>query len=116
MSLDERSKYLRRLVVRTLAGGARGHVGSTLSLIEIMRVLYDDILRYRPDEPDWPERDRMILSKGHGCIALYVMLAVARPTESRLRPPTRIPLPADDCAEPHAVRGELDDRACARRR
>jgi len=75
MSLDERSKYLRRLVVRTLAGGARGHVGSTLSLVEIMRVLYDDILRYRSDQPDWPERDRMILSKGHGCIALYVMLA-----------------------------------------
>jgi transketolase len=38
-------------------------------------VLYDDILRYRSDQPDWPERDRMILSKGHGCIALYVMLA-----------------------------------------
>ena len=73
--LDERSKHLRRLVVRTLAGGARGHVGSTLSLIEIMRVLYDDVLRYRPAQPDWPERDRMILSKGHGCIALYVMLA-----------------------------------------
>ena len=46
-----------------------------MSLIEIMRVLYDDILRYRPHEPNWPERDRMILSKGHGCIALYVMLA-----------------------------------------
>ena len=73
--LDERSKYLRRLVVRTLAGGERGHVGSSLSLIEIMRVLYDDILRYRPREPNWRDRDRMILSKGHGCIALYVMLA-----------------------------------------
>src|SRR5215475_713093 len=73
--LDERSKYLRRLVVRTLEGGERGHVGSSMSLIEIMRVLYDDILRYRPQQPDWRERDRMILSKGHGCIALYVMLA-----------------------------------------
>jgi len=38
-------------------------------------VLYDDVLRYRPAEPDWPERDRMILSKGHGCLALYAMLA-----------------------------------------
>jgi transketolase len=73
--LDERSKYLRRLVVRTLAGGERGHVGSSLSLIEIMRVLYDDILRYQPQTPNWRDRDRMILSKGHGCIALYVMLA-----------------------------------------
>src|SRR5215471_5675900 len=73
--LDERSKYLRRLVVRALEGGERGHVGSSMSLVEIMRVLYDDILRYRPQEPKWSERDRMILSKGHGCIALYVMLA-----------------------------------------
>lgn len=73
--LDERSKYLRKLVVRALQGGERGHVGSSMSLIEIMRVLYDDILRYRSDEPKWHERDRMILSKGHGCIALYVMLA-----------------------------------------
>ena len=74
-ALDERSKYLRRLVVRTLQGGERGHVGSSLSLIEIMRVLYDDVLRFRPNEPKWPGRDRMILSKGHGCIAQYIMLA-----------------------------------------
>ncbi len=73
--LDERSKYLRKLVVRALEGGGRGHVGSSMSLIEIMRVLYDDILRYRPSEPKWSGRDRMILSKGHGCIALYVLLA-----------------------------------------
>src|SRR5437660_4044743 len=73
--LDERSKYLRRLVVRALDGGGRGHVGSSMSLIEILRVLYDDVLRFRPTEPGWPERDRMILSKGHGCLALYAMLA-----------------------------------------
>src|SRR5271155_3174166 len=73
--LDERSVLLRRLVIRALDGGARGHIGSSMSLVEIMRVLYDDILRYRADEPDWAERDRCILSKGHGCIALYVMLA-----------------------------------------
>jgi transketolase len=73
--LDARSKYLRQLVVRALEGGERGHVGSSMSLIEIMRVLYDEILRYRANEPRWPYRDRMILSKGHGCIALYVLLA-----------------------------------------
>lgn len=74
-ALDERSKYLRRLIVRALDGGGRGHIGSSMSLVEIMRVLYDDVLRYRPSEPKWHERDRMILSKGHGCLALYVMLA-----------------------------------------
>ena len=73
--LDERSKYLRRLIVRALEGGGRGHVGSSMSLVEIIRVLYDDILRFRAGDPKWPERDRMILSKGHGCLALYVVLA-----------------------------------------
>lgn len=73
--LDERSKMLRRLILRALAGGGRGHVGSALSLVEILRVLYDDVLRYRPEEPLWPERDRCILSKGHGCLALYAVLA-----------------------------------------
>ena len=73
--LDERSKYLRRQVVRALDKGERGHIGSSMSLVEMLRVLYDDILRFRPAEPKWHERDRMILSKGHGCITLYVMLA-----------------------------------------
>lgn len=74
-ALDERSKYIRRLIVRGLGGGERGHIGSSMSLVEILRVLYDDILRYRKDQPEWPERDRMILSKGHGCLALYALLA-----------------------------------------
>jgi transketolase len=62
-------------VIRALDGGGRGHIGSSLSLIEIFRVLYDDILRYQPEEPLWEGRDRCILSKGHGCLAQYVMLA-----------------------------------------
>ena len=74
-ALDDRSLHLRRLTIEALEGGGRGHIGSTLSLIEIIRVLYDDILRYRPHEPRWPDRDRFILSKGHGCLALYALLA-----------------------------------------
>jgi transketolase len=73
--LDARSLDLRRLVVRALEGGGRGHIGSSMSLIEILRVLYDDVLRYRPADPKWDGRDRMILSKGHGCLALYAVLA-----------------------------------------
>lgn len=73
--LDERSKYLRRQIVRALVGGGRGHVGSSFSLVEILRVLYDDVVRVDPFRPDWPDRDRVVLSKGHGCLALYVMLA-----------------------------------------
>jgi len=73
--LDERSLHLRRLVVRALEGGGRGHIGSSMSLIEMIRVLYDDVLRYRADDPRWIGRDRFILSKGHGCLALYAVLA-----------------------------------------
>lgn len=53
----------------------RGHLGSALSIVEILRMLYDEILRYDPKNPKWPNRDRFILSKGHGCLALYVVLA-----------------------------------------
>ncbi len=75
--LDERSKALRSTIVDALVGGGRGHVGAALSLVEILRVLYDGVLRVRPAEPAWPDRDRLILSKGHGCLALYAVLAEA---------------------------------------
>ncbi|MEO5336607.1 MAG: transketolase [Magnetospirillum sp. WYHS-4] len=73
--LDERSRALRWMVVDAMVAAGRGHLGPALSLIEILRVLYDEVLRLRPGEPDWPDRDRCILSKGHGCLALYAMLA-----------------------------------------
>ena len=62
-------------MVRMLKGGNRGHIGSTLSLIEIVRVLYDDVLKHDPKNPKWEERDVFLLSKGHGCIAQYAILA-----------------------------------------
>lgn len=58
-----------------VAAAGRGHIGPAFSVVEILRVLYDDVLRYRPGDPRWPGRDRFILSKGHGCLALYVLLA-----------------------------------------
>lgn len=73
--LDKRSFHLRHLALRCMKQSRRGHVGSTFSLIEIMRVLYDDVAKYDVANPKWPDRDRIILSKGHGCIAQYVMLA-----------------------------------------
>src|SRR5215469_12352463 len=73
--LDSRSLALRRTIVRTLVAGQRGHVGAAFSLVEILRVLYDDVLRYDPRNPKWPDRDRFVLSKGHGCLALYAILA-----------------------------------------
>jgi transketolase len=73
--LDNRSIELRRTIVRVMKEGGRGHLASALSIVEILRVLYDDVLRYDPEDPRLAERDRFILSKGHGCLALYVLLA-----------------------------------------
>jgi transketolase len=73
--LDDTSKNHRRLILEILEKSGRGHVGAALSVMEIVRVLYDSVLSYRPTDPHWPDRDRFIFSKGHGCLALYVMLA-----------------------------------------
>lgn len=74
VSFDERSRELRRQIVRVLERGGRGHLGTSLSVVEMLRVLFDNVLRYDAKNPSWPERDRFILSKGHGCITLYVLL------------------------------------------
>ena len=73
--MDHRSKQLRRSIVDALEGGRRGHLGSSMSMVEILRVLYDSFLQFRADEPMWADRDRFILSKGHGCLTLYSILA-----------------------------------------
>lgn len=74
--LDERSRSLRATLIREcLLHARRGHLGPSFSVIDILRVLYDSVLRFDPSRPDWPDRDRMILSKGHGGLALYTMLA-----------------------------------------
>ncbi len=75
VKLDTRSRMLRQMAIDALDGGSRGHIGSTMSLIEIFRVLYDDVMKFDANQPRLSNRDRLILSKGHGCIALYVMLA-----------------------------------------
>lgn len=73
--LDQRSKDLRRKIAHMLEAAKRGHIGSAFSVLEILRVLYDEELRYDCNNPRWPQRDRCILSKGHACLALYVVLA-----------------------------------------
>jgi transketolase len=52
-----------------------GHPGGSLSCVEILTVLYGQILRHDPKNPDWEDRDRFILSKGHAAPALYAILA-----------------------------------------
>ena len=62
-------------MIETLLHAGRGHLASALSLVEILRVLYDDFMKYDHGNPRDPDRDRFILSKGHGCLALYAILA-----------------------------------------
>lgn len=75
IKLDTRSKLLRKNIVRALFSANRGHFGSSMSLVEILRVLYDDIIFFDSKNPKNEKRDRVILSKGHGCLALYSILA-----------------------------------------
>lgn len=56
-----------------LSGG--GHIGSILSVADIIAVLYADVMKYNPENPKWDGRDRMILSKGHAGAAIYAALA-----------------------------------------
>ncbi len=66
---------LRRHVVRMCNLGGSSHVGSALSMADIIAVLYGGILRIDPAKPDWPARDRFILSKGHAGACVYAALA-----------------------------------------
>jgi transketolase len=55
----------------------QGYIGQALGVADILAVLYKDTLRFRPEEPEWPQRDRCLLSIGHYAIALYAALAEA---------------------------------------
>jgi transketolase len=69
------AKNLRKHVLLMTNRAASSHVGSCFSIVELLAVLYGRVLRVRPHEPYWPDRDRLILSKGHGAAALYATLA-----------------------------------------
>ncbi len=74
--LKEKAKEMRRLCMKMSynAGSEGAHVGPALSIADIMTVLYFDIMDYRVEDPKWEDRDRFILSKGHGVLGLYAPL------------------------------------------
>lgn len=74
-NLAELSHRLRRHSVIMTHQAKASHIGSSLSIVELLAVLYGKVLSVRPEQPDWAERDRFILSKGHGCAAYYAVLA-----------------------------------------
>src|SRR5664280_1928458 len=72
---DELAKEFRYVITDMICRAGSGHIGGALSLVEIIISLYYRVLRIRPAEPRWPDRDRFILSKGHAGPVLYTTLA-----------------------------------------
>jgi transketolase len=78
-ALDELAALSRRaraLIVESIFKAGAGHLGGPLSATDLLVALYFDWLNVDPARPDWPDRDRFILSKGHSSIALYTVLAL----------------------------------------
>jgi transketolase len=74
--LADLAQQARREIVKAIAHAKGGHLGGPYSATDILTALYFRVMRIRPDEPGWPDRDRFILSKGHSSIALYAVMAL----------------------------------------
>ena len=74
--LKGKANAVRKLIVKMLAEAGSGHPGGSLSSADIITCLYFDVMRHNPKEPDWPDRDKFHLSKGHCCPALYAALSL----------------------------------------
>jgi transketolase len=75
ISVAEFAKRIRKHVITMTSRANSSHIGSCLSMADILATLYGKVLRFDAGRPDWPDRDRFLLSKGHGCAALYASLA-----------------------------------------
>lgn len=75
--LSRIANEIRKDIIRMLAKAGSGHPGGSLSCTDILTALYFKVLRHDPKNPAWPDRDRVVLSKGHGAPALYAALAHA---------------------------------------
>ncbi|UCD56233.1 MAG: transketolase [Candidatus Hydrogenedentota bacterium] len=73
--LEQIAHRTRINVVKMIAKSGIGHLGGSVSIAEILAVLYFHELRIDPKNPEWEDRDRFVLSKGHGCPALYATFA-----------------------------------------
>ena len=71
----ELARAIRLQVLQMVHAAGSSHIGTCFSIADLLAVLYARVLRVDPEQPDWPDRDRLILSKGHGCAALYATLA-----------------------------------------
>jgi len=75
MTTEELAYRIRRHAVEMTHLGKSSHVGAVMSMADLLAVLYNDILHVNPEKPDWKDRDRFILSKGHAGAGIYAVLA-----------------------------------------
>ena len=75
--LKEKAKIIRKLIVKMIGEAGSGHPGGSLSATEIVTSLYFHTMKHNPDNPKMEDRDRFVLSKGHGCPVLYAAYAEA---------------------------------------
>ena len=75
VNLPELAKRIRQHCVRMTGKANASHIGGSLSAADLLAAIYGRALRYDPGRPDWIDRDRFIMSKGHACSALYAVLA-----------------------------------------
>ena len=73
--LEKIAVQIRRNVLRLMKAGRMGHIGGALSSVDILTALYFKVMRVDPQNPNWLQRDRFVLSAGHKCLALYATLA-----------------------------------------
>ena len=76
IDLQQQANVIRRLTLEEIGKLGVGHVGGSLSICEVLSALYFRLMKIDPQNPGWPERDRLVLSKGHGGPALYAALAL----------------------------------------
>lgn len=76
LQLPAIAKEIRKEVIRMLAKAGSGHPGGSLSAAEIVTALFFRVMRHDPKNPQWEERDRFVLSKGHGCPVVYAAMGL----------------------------------------
>ncbi len=76
-NLEEKAVKIRELIIETLVTAGSGHSAGPLGMADIFTAFYFHILKHDPKNPDWPDRDRLVLSNGHICPVRYVAMALS---------------------------------------
>ncbi len=87
--LKEKAYQVRRHILKMTTAAGSGHPGGSMSATDVMVCLYFNVMKHDPGKPDWPDRDRFVLSKGHAAPALYAVLAECGYFSKKLLPSLR---------------------------